>query len=453
MAVFLSRLPFVSQGLGLDGDSWFLSVTAKKIYDTGEYSVSRFPGYPVHEYLCALFVRYGDVALNLISAVFSAVAAGFFALILRRLRFKRIWLASVAFAMVPSFFIYSTTAIDYVPALAFILGSMYFLLGNRLITAGIFLGLAIGCRITSGAMLLPFAIMIFEIGRFRQNIRKISLLVFSTIIVGMLVYIPVIKTYGLDFFTYSDVPYPSIARVLYKFFIETWGFIGLIAIVAATGMLFLPDKVTARRYLFPRSVNEKFIIAWLIAIDLYIIAFLKLPMESGYLMPVIPFVIFIFGRYLYSRAFEIFCCLLILSSVFCTIGPADRNDSATPSSLTFHFNAGGEELMFDVLRGPVPAFDTRRRNANRFVDQLIKSVDTVSSPSVLVAGRWYYQLLAVSGDSVLQNLRLISYLAENEALNYYAKDFKIYYLPGQDHYNKQIKKVDLSVYDAIPYVK
>src|SRR5258705_6066301 len=103
------------------------------------------------------------------------------------------------------------------------------------------------------------------------------------------------------------------------------------ALIAAIALLLLPNSHVARKYLFPRSVNEKYIIAWLIAIDLYIIAFLRLPLESGYLIPIVPFVILIFGKYLYNRAFTFFAVILILSSLTCSITPVERSDSFKPS--------------------------------------------------------------------------------------------------------------------------
>ena len=51
LAVLLSRLPFISDGYGLDGDSWAVALTARNIHDTGSYEASRLPGYPVQELL------------------------------------------------------------------------------------------------------------------------------------------------------------------------------------------------------------------------------------------------------------------------------------------------------------------------------------------------------------------------------------------------------------------
>lgn len=450
--VFLSRLPFLANGFGIDGDSWSVAITAKQLHDTGLYVPSRLPGFPVHEFLCSLAVNYGYIGLNIISAFFSAAGVLFFALTLRVLRFKYVFLASVTLALVPVYYINSTATIDYVVAIGFILAAMYFLLRGKLIWAGILIGLATGTRITSGAMLIPFSILLIENDGLKNNVRRILRLFLPAIIISILVFLPVMMKYGSGFFRYYDVPYPSIAKVLYKFSIEVWGVVGILGIVISTALILLPDRITLKKFLFPRAVNEKFVIAWLVAIDLYIIAFLKLPMESGYLIPIIPFVILIFGKYLYNKAFVFFCLMLMSSSLICTISPVERYDAATPSRASFSFNAAGEKLNFDLIKGPVLSFETRRRNGVHFVDDLIKSTDTIGRKSVLAAGKWYNQMFVQCGDTSKLKISLRDYLSEDEAVYFYAKGYTIYYLPKQDEYNKIMRNVDLEIYRALPYI-
>jgi hypothetical protein len=441
------------EGYGLDGDAWSVAITAKSIHETGEYTASRLPGFPVHEYLCSLFISYGPAGLNFISAFFSAIAVLFFAMTLRLLRFKYIFLASAALAAVPVFYIHSTTTIDYVVALGFMMAAMYFLLLNKLWLAGILIGFAIGTRITSGALLIPFSILLLENDGIRTNLNRMFRLWAPALMTGLILFIPVLKTYGAGFFTYYDVPYPPIPKVLYKFSIEVWGIIGVTGLIISTGLLFLPDRITSRKFLFPRSINEKFVIGWLVAIDLYIIAFLKLPMESGYLIPVIPFVILIFGKYLYNKAFVFFCLMLIASSVVCTISPEDRFDAVTPSAVTVSFAAAGEDLLLDLLKGPVISYESRRANGMRFVDDLLASTDTVRTKAVLVAGKWFNQMIVQCPDTSRLHVRLRDYLGEDEAVYFYAKGYSVYYLPKQDYYNKIMRNVDLEVYHAEPYIK
>lgn len=453
MLVFASRLPFINYGYGLDGDSWSVAISAKHLYLTGQYIPSRLPGYPVHEFLCSLVNPFGYIGMNLISAIFTTIAVTTFALILRTLRFKSIFLAASTFACVPVIFIHSTTTIDYNVALAFIMLGMFFMLKDKLFIAGCFIGLAIGTRITSGAILLPLSIILVRNDGVEKNVKRIFKMVAPAIIGGFLCYIPLLREYGFGFFTYYDVPYPSIPKVLYKISIEVWGILGILGIIVSTILFFLPNNFSKNKFLFPRSINEKYVIAWLVAVDIYIIAFLKLPMESGYLIPIVPFIILIYGKYLYKGAFVFFCSMLIASTLFCTISPADRYDAASSSPISIVFSGGGEKLSFDVLKGPVYSYDSRRKNGINFVNTLLSSLDTITVPSVIISGRWYNQLIVQSNDTSKLKAKIRDYISEPEALYFYAKGYLIYYLPKQEYYNKVMRNVDLDVYRAIPYLK
>ncbi len=453
LLLIVSRLPFLSHGYGLDGDSWSVALLGKYMHETGIYSTSRLPGYPVHEFLASLFINGGPIALNGLSMIFTVIGVMCFVLTLRLLRFKYVFLAGTALAAIPVLYINSTTTIDYNIALGFILASMYLLMRGNHVSAGIMLGFAIGTRITSGAMLVPFCILLLEGTDMRINFKRLFRFVVPVLVMGFILFIPLIRTYGLDFFTYYDVPYPSIQKVLYKFCFEVWGVVGFIGLVISIGLLFLPNRITNKKFLFPRSVNEKYVIAWLVAIDLYIIAYLKLPMESGYLIPILPFVILIFGKYLYNKAFIFFAITLIVSPLLFSISPIERFDALTPSDLATEFRAGGEHLRLDVLKGPIIAYESRRENAELFTSKLIQSFDTISLPSVIISGRWYNQLVVESGDTTRFNkVTLRAYLSEDEAVYFYAKGYVIYYLPRQEFYNKIMKNVDLEIYKAIPYV-
>jgi hypothetical protein len=453
LAVLISRLPFLSDGYGLDGDSWAVALAAKNLHDTGVYEASRLPGYPVQEMLSAVLINGGATALNALVALISAMGILFFALSLKALRFRRPLLAAAALAAVPVIYIHSTTTIDYNIALGFLLASFYFVVTEKPLLAGLLTGLAIGTRVTSGAMMLPYIIILIGNGGLLVNLRRILRYAVPALLIGLLCFLPVILRYGWGFLTYYPVPYPSIAKILYKFTFEVWGVVGLFAIVLAVAALFLPNRITAKRFLFPRSVNERYVIAWLIAIDLYVIAFLRLPMESGYLAPVVPFVILIFGKYLFEPAFRLLCILLILSPFIGSIGPVERLDAARPSALSYRFQAGGETLVLDALRGPIVAYKSRRQEGMRFTREILNSVDSVSRPSVLVSGRWYNQLVVQEGDTTCGNMVFASYLDEPMLLYYIGKNYTVYYLPRQDYYNQVMRNVDLNLFGALPYIR
>jgi hypothetical protein len=450
--ILLTRIPFLYDGYGIDSDAWSLAITAKNISETHQYEVSRFPGYPFQEIVSALSYTGNYFSLNFLTALISTIGILYFALFLRTLHFRQPLLGAAALAFVPAVYIESTTALDYMWALSFVLISMYYISRHRPIVAGIFLGIAIGCRITSGAMIIPLAIMSIWGFRTPANVARILKFVLASLIVGTLLYLPVYLKYGWTFFTYYDTPYPSIPAVLYKLFIGLWGVIGTIAFVVAIALLLFPDSHVARRYLFPRSVNEKYIVAWLIAIDLYIIAYLRLPMESGYLIPIVPFVILIFGKYLYNRAFTFFAVSLIFSSLACSVSPMERSDAPTSSAAAINFSIGSEKLELDFLQGPVVAYQSRRQNGLDFTNRLGASFDTLRSNSLLVCGKWYNQIYLT--DSTPNSLlRKRDYVSQDSLLYYVGKNYRIYYLPRQDFYNQVMHGYDINLFGAEPYGK
>ena len=53
-------------------------------------------------------------------------------------------------------------------------------------------------------------------------------------------------------------------------------------------------------------------------VGIYVFAFLSLPDQAGYLMPILPFVFLLFARFAERNAFRLFCILAALGS-FVTI--------------------------------------------------------------------------------------------------------------------------------------
>src|SRR5260221_9947895 len=75
VCVFLTRLPFVWSGFGTDTDTWKFACAVREIADTGRYTASRFPGYPLMKWLCTPLARVGPWAPNARSAVAAAACA------------------------------------------------------------------------------------------------------------------------------------------------------------------------------------------------------------------------------------------------------------------------------------------------------------------------------------------------------------------------------------------
>ena len=394
LVVFLSRLPFLFAGYGSEEDAWLLPLTAKHIALTGQYELSRAPGHPLQEIIYSLMWNAGPFAYNLLTAIASVIAVLFFALSLRQLDFKHYLFASFAFAFTPIIFISSTYAIDYMFAMAFVMGSFYFLLTwiknsssessawRQLILSGIVLGLAIGFRITSGAILIPFCILLLPISK--NGFKGILIFSFTTVAIGLLTYIPVIKTYGFSFFTFSDqFPYPNLPKVFYKLTISVFGTVGFLAMIFYK-IKILYKKISLKENMFSSEMSGKLFFSCLAVILIYIISYLRLPQKSAYFIPAIPFIIILYGYFLSSRAFKIFCVLITMSSFFFSINLTDSLRGSAHSSLAMKFKISGQEIFIDPLTGPVFSDYTKRLNKISFTEEVFQKTKIEQKKIVLI---------------------------------------------------------------------
>src|SRR5207253_382988 len=107
-------------------------------------------------------------------------------------------------------------------------------------------------------------------------------------------YIPVIKTYGLSFLTFSDqFPYPNLPKIFYKATIGVFGTVGIITIIGFKFKTLL-KKFSSKEKIIPAELPKNIFTASFTVIIIYIISYLRLPQKSAYLIPIIPFVILLF---------------------------------------------------------------------------------------------------------------------------------------------------------------
>jgi hypothetical protein len=452
LTVFLSRVPFLWAGYGSEEDAWLLPLTAKNIALNGIYEMSRAPGHPLQELIYSLMWNAGPFAYNLLSAMVSVIAVLFFALSLRNLNFKHYLFASFAFAFTPVVFISSTYTIDYMFAMAFVMIGWYFitsppppLLRERgvrgEVMGALFLGIAIGFRLTYAAMLIPFCIWLFPTTKGR--LRRFFIFSIITIAIGFLAYLPVLKTYGLSFFTYSDqFPYPNIPKVFYKMTFGVFGAIGLIAIVFFKIHILL-QKFSKKENMLPSSAHRKLFWVSVTAIVIYLVSYFRLPQKSGYIIPMVPFIILLFGYYLSSRAFKILCVSIILSSFVFSINLTDPFRGSSHSTLSFTFTLAGQEIFIDPLTGPVFADYTKRLNKIAFTEQVYQRTMRENRKIVLICGWWYNELLVRSWNSKQnKNILPVFYIDKPTMEKYNSDGYEIYYLPEQNLYNDQFSQMN-----------
>ena len=446
--IILSRIFFLNAGFGAEEDAWGVALTAKHIAQSGAYEASRLPGHPLQELFYASIInKTNALGMNGITAIFSVLACVYFYLILKKLNLNQSFLATLALAFTPIIYVHSTDSMDYIWALAFILMSYYWLLNDRIVFSGILLGMAVGCRITSGVLIIPFFIqLLYNKGESWKKIITLGIFFGMT---SLVIFLQVIQKYGWGFFHYYDqFPYPSYAKVFYKATIGVWGSIGCLEI------LFLVMKIIS----YPRRTRAVFVesngmmFAWVSAIILYIGLYFMLPQKSAYFIPIIPFVILFADKYLPTFNFKMLSYSLIISSFFFGINLSDKTRGAEASTISKDLAIGGQEVHLDMLHGPVFDDYLKRKARMNFTKQIIESISQIKTKSVLISGWWLNPILYELNERVPGNIKLVYVMDEAEMKGFLDKGFKIFYLPEMDSLNDLRFKITTTKFFAAPLI-
>ncbi len=451
--VLFSRLPFLAAGYGVEEDSWGIALAGFHTKITGIYEPSRFPGHPVHEFIYSAFWGYSAFLYNLITAIFSAIAAVFFAIVLKELHFKCFFIAALAFAFTPVYFISSTYTIDFVWTITFILVSFYFVLKKKFFFCGVFLGLAIGCRITSGAMLIPFVIIFWQKNNISENAKRLFKIILPLLLTVLIAYLPLITEFGLSFFMYYDqFPYPSLAKVFYKMIPGVFGFFGMAAIAVSIVWIIFNCKRSPKGVLFEKQPDNKIFIACYAVILLFVVSYFRLPQKSGYMITVIPFLILLFGYYLNEKWFQLLCFSLMISSFFCSINLTDKLRGASFSNYAITMTVSGQELFFDPFSGPVFSDYSKRLQKIKYTNDVILQADSMTIKTIVIAGWWYNQIMVTLIPKKNNDLVVFEpYINSVKLDEYVSNGYVIKYLPEQNIYNDQMYKMDYTDKISTPF--
>ncbi len=422
IAVLLTRLPWLAPGPGLDPDAYRVLAVAENIAATGKYAASRLPGYPLYEYLVAIFPwRESAYLTNGLTALFSALSALFLALILHRLGVRHgFWLAFL-FSLVPVILINSTVTMDYMIALTFLLGAFLFAMSGRAGLAGLFIGMAIASRITSAAMLIPLSLLLISREQSGQNrtAQSLARLWGLALAVAGLFFVPVLARYGPGFLTFHDkMPYPSPRQILHLGVVNTWGGFSVVAWAILLIGAFLPTTVRQARQAL--AAHGTVMAAAMLAVLLYVIAFLRLPHDPAYLIPAIPFV-FLLMTLFYPPLLHLFAALALALAAF--IGLSSDGIS---------------------LRGPIFKAHTARVDLRQRIREVIGTSQRLPKDAVIVAGAYLPAIRYLLHHNQHGGPSRWIYLMESpEALAYHLRNgHPVYYLAEAKAFEQEVYGFD-----------
>lgn len=286
--ILLSRLVFLSPDLGNDPDAYRFSLNAEKILSDHRYYMSRSPGNPLYELLNApLLVFGGGLLTNLLSMLVSMAGLVAFYLILKYYSVRRSMLLLSIFALVPVVWISSIITMDYWWSLTLLLWAYYFSLTGRYFWGGVFIGLATGCRLTSGFLILPILLIVWKDTR---DLRKLigTSLVFS--VSAILCWLPVFLSYGIDNFSY--VPYA------HPFVVGAYRAVRQILGIPALAILSFAVMISWSHIRRERSGRKQKEFLEMMPIYLWIVVtvglFVRVPADPAYLLPSLPFLFIAF---------------------------------------------------------------------------------------------------------------------------------------------------------------
>jgi hypothetical protein len=241
----------------------------------------------------------------------------------------------------------------------------------------------------------------------------------TALFVGAAWFAPVVARYGSGFLHFYESDYPTWQEVLNRATSKVWGHQGWLALALA--VLLSVVWLFRKRRLISREAWKAPEIVWLVAVALYVVAYLRLPHESGYLIPIVPFVILLLHRALPRVGFVALCVVVALSS------------------------------YVDIRSARLGKGAVRASQGRREVQQLrlaagIERARGFEQPSVVVAGTWLPQFRFTLGAPRVNKAVFIKLLDQRSLDKYLARGYRLYYMPDQRDANARVHGVDLRRY-------
>lgn len=426
LLVLLSRLPWIGHDYGSDPDAYRVVATARALLHGEAYAPSRLPGYPGYEFLSVLTADGPPWASNLVTALSSVAAFVLLALLLRQLGARNYLLLACGFAMVPVVYISSCCTMDYLPSMTLSFSAAFALFRGRAAVAGMLLGLAISCRMTAGAMVLPLGVWLWLSLPWREALR--ASLTFGAIALGVaaLFFLPVWRIYGAGFFMfYDNDDYPPLDIVLPRATTLVWGTLGCAALLLIVVLLPWYRRYSGEQL---RCVRKRhMLVVALGTCVLYLAAFVRLPDEAGYLVPLVPWMLVSLAILAPPLLNSLLAAALLLS-------PWLGFDGWRP-----------------VLRGPILEDHAVRESQDADTRAVIEAVRPLPGRATVVCG-WVLPRLSLELHGNTLGPHQFIYLVDNEdQYQYYLRaGWQIYYIPGVDAYESQARQIELAEHGARP---
>lgn len=333
--MLLIYLPLIFLGYGSDVDTFRVLDAGRNFMATADYVPSRRPGYVVYE-MNAYFLDQigGSVLTNLGTLFWAYIALDSFQRICRRHRMARPELLTVTLAVHPLFLYNSTATMDYVWALGMILVGFDLLERDRLNWAGLAFGLAIGCRISSA--IVAVGVVAYAWLRWPDKRPRLVVAGIRTVLIAALAYVLpwdfaewrssfwLVSAGPADLWT----PLMALGRFLYK----NLFFWGLPAIFCLAYLIWRSCCNLSQR----RNRDSLFFAGLSVGVIALVESlFFRFPIEIEYLLPTLPFWLFLVGGGISSEKLLrlLLVCVLSYNLVNINLARPDQPGQASQAFL------------------------------------------------------------------------------------------------------------------------
>ena len=436
---FIARWPLFSLGFGVEEDAWGHVLNGREMVESGRYVISRLPGHPLMEAISyGLWKTVGPVAVywNFLFSLAASWAVVEFYRLARLFQIQCPFLLSLAFGFVPVVFLSGASVMDYAFQLALGLWAYRMFHQEKWTKSGAALGLAMGFRLTSALFLLTFLISLLLRNR---SMRSAALILAPALLIAALLYLPAFLSLGIDFFSTYPLPYPPLAKVLYKGSIGAFGSIGLISLIWY-GLPVLPKAL--------RSAP----LVWSLMVLFHIALFIRLPEKSAFLIPAVPFLLLMCAQNLRAEQIKNLSLGLLISSFLAGVNFTHPHRGSDKSVLSTSRMIAGQEISFDLLMGPIAAEFSKRQNKLDYVAHIHECVCLKNDPGVVLAGWWYAMLRLQEEPSSSAGSPYRYYLPPDDLKNLLNNGLRIFALPEQAAINARkyayeasdVEMIDLS---------
>lgn len=409
-------LPLSQLGYGSDLDAWLVAHNATRIWESGQYHVSRTTGFPLHELLVTPLVMLGGWHLSNLPSI---AAGGLLLLSMFRLAGQggiRHPVATIlTLAFLPVVLTNATTTLDCLPATALLLFAFVLLVEGRWVLCAVLIGVACGFRPSSGLFVVPCIVWLL-CGRHGRH-RAVLLPVIAAA-VGAAACTPVLVHGGFRGVSFSvdfDVRLMVAGYNATRVFGHLQSLLLLVILIA--GLL--------RRSAQPRSDARTVVVFHVANVMTWLVVFLYIPVDADYLLPAVPSIVLLLDA-LVDRRLMRAAAVVALSANLIAFEPVQDIMTGFPR-VAPRFAVG--HLIADI-QNRVFQLSTRYR----------ASVATVRQPTLLLYGESWIPVVndrwkPIDPEHHLwgrvdQELYVASYLMPEERLRrYYARGFRIVLWP------------------------